>query len=64
MPALVCRLTLRTRAAYGAFSVQGDLIRRETLATAIDRGSADWKERTDLDLDGESISLWIQRESD
>jgi hypothetical protein len=51
-------------AADGVFAVQGELIKQETLATAIEKGGADWKERAELELEGESISIWIQRESD
>ncbi|MBP2681619.1 MAG: Isoleucyl-tRNA synthetase, partial [Candidatus Krumholzibacteriota bacterium] len=50
-------------AGDGVLAVQGELIRQETLATAIEKGNADWKDRTELEFEGELISLWIQRES-
>jgi len=49
------------KTADGVFASQGDLIKRETLAKTADRGSADWKDSAELEVDGESISLWIER---
>jgi len=43
------------------FASLGDLVMRETLAKAADKGSADWKNKTELEVEGESISLWIER---
>jgi isoleucyl-tRNA synthetase len=45
------------------FAAQGELIKRETLAREAERGAAQWKDTAELDVDGELISLWIQRES-
>ena len=49
------------KTADGVFASQGDLIKRETLAKTADKGSADWKDSAELEVDGESISLWIER---
>jgi isoleucyl-tRNA synthetase len=49
--------------AESVFGSQGELIGRETLATSIEHQSADWKDATELEIDGELISLWIRRES-
>jgi isoleucyl-tRNA synthetase len=46
------------------FAAQGEFIKRETLARSAEKGPADWRDNAELEVDGELISLWIQRESD
>jgi isoleucyl-tRNA synthetase len=47
-----------------AFGAQGEFIQRETLATTVEKGEAAWKDRVELEIDGEVITLCIKRESD
>jgi isoleucyl-tRNA synthetase len=49
--------------ADDVFSALGEFIKRETLARTIDRGRAEWRDGVEVEIDGELISLWIQRES-
>ncbi|MFQ5510384.1 MAG: isoleucine--tRNA ligase [Candidatus Krumholzibacteriia bacterium] len=51
-------------AADTVFAQEGDLIRSETLAVSAEKKTADWGPGTELDVDGETIRLWIRRESD
>jgi isoleucyl-tRNA synthetase len=46
------------------FAAQGEFIKHETLAREAERGAAQWKDSAELEVDGELISLWIERESD
>jgi isoleucyl-tRNA synthetase len=50
--------------ADAVFASQGELIRAETLAQSSERGSPEWSEPTELEVEGERIRLWIRRESD
>ena len=47
-----------------AFGAQADFIMAETLANRVEKGTADWEDVSEFDLEGDRISLWIQRESD
>jgi isoleucyl-tRNA synthetase len=46
------------------FDAQGELIRSETLALTAEKGSPEWKEQVDFDLEGEHIALAIRKETD
>ena len=46
------------------FNAQGDLVAAETLAVAVDAGEADWPDATEVELGGETVRLWVRRESD
>jgi isoleucyl-tRNA synthetase len=43
------------------FEAQGSLIASETLADEIAAGKSEWKDTVAFDLEGESMSLWIQK---
>jgi isoleucyl-tRNA synthetase len=43
------------------FDAAGRLIAAETLADDVARGEVDWEHHTELDLDGERVSLWVQK---
>jgi isoleucyl-tRNA synthetase len=49
--------------ADSVFAAQGDLIRGETLARSAKRESAEWPATAELDADGETIRVWVRRES-
>ncbi len=51
-------------AADQVFAGQEEFIKTETLARSIEKGAAEWNDMTEFDLEGDRISLWIQRESD
>ena len=46
------------------FAGQEDFIKTETLAQTVEKGAAEWNDMAEFDLEGDRISLWIQRESD
>ncbi len=46
------------------FAAQGEFIKNETLSRDAEKGKAEWNDSAELEVDGESITLWIQRESD
>ncbi|UCG53455.1 MAG: isoleucine--tRNA ligase [Candidatus Latescibacterota bacterium] len=46
------------------FAKQGEFVRRETLALSSRKGESDWKDSVEFEVDGETIRLWIRRESD
>jgi isoleucyl-tRNA synthetase len=50
--------------ADDVFANQGQFIKNETLSRTADKGPVDWKNMVEFEIEGESISLWIQRESD
>ncbi len=52
------------KSADAVFKSQGEFIRSETLAVSTDNREADWNEPTELEAAGETIRLWIRRESD
>jgi isoleucyl-tRNA synthetase len=43
------------------FAAAGALIASETLADEVSSGAADWESSTELELDGERITLWVQK---
>ena len=43
------------------FDAAGGLIAAETLADDIARGAAEWEHRAELELDGERVTLWVQK---
>jgi isoleucyl-tRNA synthetase len=43
------------------FDAQGDLIAGETLAEDVARGRVDWGGSTQFDLDGELVTVWVQK---
>ena len=43
------------------FDAVGAMIAAETLADDVARGAVDWEHRTELELDGERIVLWVQK---
>jgi isoleucyl-tRNA synthetase len=45
------------------FDRQGDFVREETLATAVERGPADWTDRVSLDLEEAPGTIWIRKEN-
>lgn len=50
--------------ADSVFANQGQFIKNETLSRTAGKGPVDWKSKVEFEIEGESISLWIQRESD
>jgi isoleucyl-tRNA synthetase len=58
------RIRLRWSGGAGVarvFSAQQPLIASETLADDVAAGAADWSDTVAFDLDGETVSLWIQK---
>ncbi len=47
--------------AQRVFETHGLLIAGETLAQDVARGSADWSGTTEFDLDGERVTVWLQK---
>jgi len=47
--------------AERVFGAQGGLIAGEALADDIARGSVDWDASAELDLDGERVTVWLQK---
>jgi len=45
------------------FAALGEFIKNETLSRDAERGAAQWPDSAELEIDGERITLWIQRES-
>jgi isoleucyl-tRNA synthetase len=52
-----------TGGAYAGrvFDAQGALVAAETLADEISARAADWKDTLSFELEGETVSLWIQK---
>jgi isoleucyl-tRNA synthetase len=44
-----------------AFAAAGDTIAVETLADDVAAGAVDWEHHTEVELDGEHITLWVQK---
>jgi hypothetical protein len=58
------RIQIRYRGgelADRVFAAEGEFIKRETLARRADKGTAEWKDAVELEVEGESITLWIER---
>ena len=47
--------------AERVFGAQGSLIAGEALADDVARGSVDWDASAELDLDGERVTVWLQK---
>jgi len=48
--------------ASRVFAAQGSFVAAETLAQSVDRGDPGWPDAAELDVDGESIRLWVKRD--
>ncbi len=47
--------------ARKVFDAQGGLIAEETLATDVGSGSVDWTASSQFELDGENVTVWLQK---
>ncbi len=48
-------------AAARVFDTAGSLIAAETLADDVSAGEVDWESRAEMELDGERVTLWVQK---
>ena len=58
------RIRLRYHGGDGAarvFAAAGALIAAETLAEEVKRERVDWENHTELELDGEALTLWVEK---